>query len=391
MLCSISIESSAASYVNIGTSSQTITASLGTIYVSGDTDIENVPPNTSLGTLGYTTIWGTSESFYTNIDFTFMVPITNWNNGVEYRIASDTDFLRFFIPISIRDTSSVSYTIVSGDRTGAGTISVLPQSVSASFLGKEYTCTKDFIDFMCPVESSEISVLDNTVLAVKVHCLVYGRYTGPTYSPGVNSYSAYMKAYPKIDVRFGVPDAYTIGLFEYAGSNISNSDLEDQTQQITDKIDSTNDKIDSTNEKLDEANETSKGIFASITEFFGSFFKNLIDSVISLFVPSADEMGELFNQLNQFFSDRFGFLYAPFDYMIRLMQVFLSSTGGTSLTFPGFSIMGYEVWPDLTYDLSEDPLVGQICGYVRIGTGILLAGYFIMYLQNFFKERFGSG
>ncbi len=168
-------------------------------------------------------------------------------------------------------------------------------------------------------------------------------------------------------------------------------EIANNSKETNEKLDETNEKLGETNEKLDEANETSKGIFASITEFFGSFFKNLIDSVISLFVPSADEMGELFNQLNQFFSDRFGFLYAPFDYMIRLMQVFLSSTGGTSLTFPGFSIMGYEVWPDLTYDLSEDPLVGQICGYVRIGTGILLAGYFIMYLQNFFKERFGSG
>ena len=53
--------------------------------------------------------------------------------------------------------------------------------------------------------------------------------------------------------------------------------------------------------------------------------------------------------------------------------------------------MGEQVWPDMSYDLASDELVGTILGYVRTGTGILLAGYFIMYLQGFFKERFGSG
>ncbi len=154
---------------------------------------------------------------------------------------------------------------------------------------------------------------------------------------------------------------------------------------------SLSDKVDTMNDNVVEGVNTSKGILSKITDFFGSFFQNLINSVISLFVPSADEMSGLFDQLNQFFSDRFGFLYAPFDYMIQLLGVFTSSSGATGLTLPGFSIMGYEVWPDLTYDLASDDLVGEIFGYVRIGTGCLLAGYFIMFLQDFFKERFGSG
>lgn len=145
------------------------------------------------------------------------------------------------------------------------------------------------------------------------------------------------------------------------------------------------------NEIAEETKETTKGIFSSITDFFGNFFQNLIDTVVSIFVPSAEEMGDLFGQLNDFFSNTFGFLYAPFDYIIQLLGVFTSATGDTGLTFPGFSIMGYEVWPDITYDLSEDELVGTILGYVRTGTGILLAGWFIMYLQDFFKERFGKG
>lgn len=144
-------------------------------------------------------------------------------------------------------------------------------------------------------------------------------------------------------------------------------------------------------EQAKEQTETQKGIFASIKEFFAGFFQNLIDSVIGLFVPSTEEMGGLFDELNQFFSDTFGFLYAPFDYLFRLVGVFTSSTGSTGLTFPGFSIMGYEVWPDMTYDIANDPVAGKVLEYVRMGTGVLLAGWFIMYLQDFFKERFGSG
>ena len=150
-------------------------------------------------------------------------------------------------------------------------------------------------------------------------------------------------------------------------------------------------KLDSINGSINESTTVQKNIFSSITDFFGSFFQNIINAFVSLFVPSSEEMSGLFDQLNQFFSDRFGFLYAPFDYMIRLCKVFTSSTGSTSLTFPGFSIMGEQVWADQVYDLASDELVGTILGYVRTGTGILLAGYFIMFLQNFFKERFGTG
>lgn len=179
---------------------------------------------------------------------------------------------------------------------------------------------------------------------------------------------------------YSVKMSFTFKYRWYSDNIASSSDIQKNT-----------DAVEKGNDLQKEANETSKGIFASIKDFFGSFFSNLINSVISLFVPSSDEMSDLFDQLNQFFSDRFGFLYAPFDYMIRLCKVFTSSTGSTSLTFPGFSIMGEQVWADQTYDLASDELVGTILGYVRTGTGILLAGYFIMFLQNFFKERFGTG
>lgn len=179
-------------------------------------------------------------------------------------------------------------------------------------------------------------------------------------------------------------------LNDYEGTGYVFTDLGviSSEYEILERIDDTTTR---TQETMVEVDNTTKGIWQTIKDFFGSFFSNLIDSIIGLFIPSEEDMSGLFDQLNQFFSDTFGFLYAPFDYIIQFVDVFLTSDAGTGLVFPGFSIMGQEVWPDMEYDIASDPVAGQVLGYVRIGTGILLAGWFIMYLQDFFKERFGKG
>lgn len=144
-------------------------------------------------------------------------------------------------------------------------------------------------------------------------------------------------------------------------------------------------------EELKEQTETQKGIFQKISEFFGSFFQNLIDSIIHIFVPTKEEMSDLFDRLNNFFAETFGFLYYPFDFIIDAFNIFLEADSETGLTLPGFSIMGHEVWGDQTYDIASEPIVGTIFGYVRMGTGAMLAMWFVNYLRNFFDKRFGGG
>ena len=191
--------------------------------------------------------------------------------------------------------------------------------------------------------------------------------------------------------------ANTIGTEHYLTSgsvqvkyNVSNFNVRLFNNNIGGKLDDVKSAQEETTEAVKEVNETSKGIFASITDFFGSFFQNLLDTIMRFFVPSSSEMERAINELNTFFDDRFGFLYAPFNYFIQLCNALLTDSASTSLTFPGFSIMGYAVWPDQVYDLGSDPLVMSICGYVRIGTGVLLMGFFISYLQRFFDARFGN-
>lgn len=375
MLCSISIESRAAT-TNIGTGKVSTTVSASSFYFFDEGDLEYQEGEKYA--YGRFPVGGTH---FADVDFVYRLPIGVWNGDKSYAIPATADVLRFYSALSFSDATTYKCTATLGSSAGSGSADVQVQSVTLSIYGEEFSCANNLIDVLYPVKSRSASIGSSSV-TIKVHGRLTVHYNQP-YSPPSGSAGGYMLVSPKLTMSFGGSD-YTMRIYDYAGKGVSDTDITDQTKAITDKI-------TETNKKIEEGNKTTSNIFKSITDFFGSFFKNLINSVISLFVPTAAEMSGLFEQLNQFFSDRFGFLYAPFDYMIRLLGVFTSSTGSTGLTLPGFSIMGYEVWGDQTYDLASDPLVGKICEYVRTGTGILLAGYFIMYLQNFFKERFGSG
>lgn len=160
---------------------------------------------------------------------------------------------------------------------------------------------------------------------------------------------------------------------------------------IKESIEEGNQLQQESNDLQKEENETSKNIFSSMSDFFGGFFDNLINSIIGIFVPSSEELQGLFDRLNTFFSDTFGFLYYPFDFIIQAFNIFMDSDSSTGMTFPGFSIMGYEVWQDYTYDIGADEVAGTIFNYVRIGTGAILSMFFIGYLRNFFEKRFGGG
>mgnify|MGYP003293155396 CR=1 FL=1 len=165
------------------------------------------------------------------------------------------------------------------------------------------------------------------------------------------------------------------------------TELEDQTEELGD----INTELDNQTEELEEQTETQKGILSTISGFFGSFFDNLKNSVIGLFVPSKEEMGELFNRLNQFFSDTFGFLYYPFDVFVRFVEVITTSESEVVLTLPGFSIMGHTVWEDITYNFGRVTLLQNIGEYAKIGSGAIIVFAFINYLRNFFDKRFGGG
>lgn len=186
------------------------------------------------------------------------------------------------------------------------------------------------------------------------------------------------RVFPSINIS----DEYPL-IFTDLGESVYDSD-------ILKRIDETTTNTDRT---MKEVDETTKGIWGTIKEFFGGFFQNLIDSVIHLFVPTKEEMAELLGRLNDFFAEKFGFLYYPFEFMARLFDALTNFTSKpeTTITFPSFSIMGYQVWDDIKFDFNQYAVVVDILTNVRRVTGVFIVFSFINYLRDFFEKRFGGG
>lgn len=190
-------------------------------------------------------------------------------------------------------------------------------------------------------------------------------------------------AYSKKQYESSIVDSIENGNdLQQEGNNLQQegNDLQEESNKLQEE----------SNKLQEESNETQKGILNKVTDFFGSFFQNLIDSVLSIFVPNSETMGELFNELNEFFSDTFGFLYYPFELLIDFIDM-LTLDEEPALSLPSFEIMGHTVWEEQSIVLGGDSLVSEIFGYVRVGTGALLSFAFINYLRAFFDKRFGGG
>lgn len=117
-------------------------------------------------------------------------------------------------------------------------------------------------------------------------------------------------------------------------------ELKVEFQQSTDKIlqeqQKTQESIDKQTEAVKENTETNKNIFQKIGDIFNilnpfseNFFaykliELLLNALKSLFIPSDQFFSNYFSELNEWFSDRFGFLYYPFELFFNLCDRFLS-------------------------------------------------------------------
>lgn len=159
-------------------------------------------------------------------------------------------------------------------------------------------------------------------------------------------------------------------------------ELQNQTQEMEQQTE----EMQQQTEELKEQTNTQKGMLSKITEFFNGFFDNLVNSVIGLFVPSSEELGSIFQQFDDFFSRKFGFLYFPIDVLTDFVTIMAKDSNECSLTFPGFSVMGYTVWEPITYDLSENPIVMDVSSACQMVSGIAIIFWFIGYVDKKFNS-----
>ena len=101
----------------------------------------------------------------------------------------------------------------------------------------------------------------------------------------------------------------------------------------------THEKLDSLNETATTTSETTTSIFDSITDFFGSFFENIINALKSLFIPEDGYFTSWFDRLNTLLEQKLGMLYAPFGLVIDLLLAIMQAdTSEGGIPIPELSI-----------------------------------------------------
>lgn len=131
---------------------------------------------------------------------------------------------------------------------------------------------------------------------------------------------------------------------------------DDSTNQIVDNIGSMSNNISS---GLNNINETNKSIWETLKEvasFLNPFSENffvyklinlLIEGLKSLFIPADNFFSNYFTELKNWFSDRLGFLFYPFELIIDILNKILNINFGN----PTFSV------PDINEPFTDSKLI----------------------------------
>lgn len=118
---------------------------------------------------------------------------------------------------------------------------------------------------------------------------------------------------------------------ENEGNSFENV-INDSTSAIIDSNKETQNAINNQTQAIQENTETNKSIWETLKEvlsYINPFSENffvyklidlLIDGLKSLFIPSSDFFSTYFEDLRDWFSDRLGFLWTPFDVIIEILE-----------------------------------------------------------------------
>lgn len=156
---------------------------------------------------------------------------------------------------------------------------------------------------------------------------------------------------------------------------IANDDK--NTNQITQNAtQNAQDIIDNADENTDEV--------TSAIEDHGNF---IINGLKSLFIPSDEYFKEYFDDLYEWFSDRFGFLSFPLDLLVELVDLFANSSEvDCILTLPSFSISGYELWEDMSFNLTD--FLEEYFAFLLVAIRTVTSIYLIMSFVHLCERKY---
>lgn len=145
-----------------------------------------------------------------------------------------------------------------------------------------------------------------------------------------------------------------------------------------------NQHLDSIETSSESTASSSSGILSKVTEFFGSFFSNLI----GVFVPEDGYFSDWFTRLNTLLADKLGMLYAPFDLLIQVLTSILNADDSfVGIPFPGIEWDGQYLVEPFTFTFSSlGDVYSDLQGYVYFGTDVILLLAFFGLLQDKIKH-----
>lgn len=127
-------------------------------------------------------------------------------------------------------------------------------------------------------------------------------------------------------------------------------------------------------------------IIDNAIEEHGNF---IIEGLKRLFIPSDEFFKEYFDDLYNWFSDKFGFLTIPIDILVQILDVFTTSQKVDFIvTLPPLSIMGEEVWPQQSFNFTDfmEKDFAFLITAIQTGTSILLIMSFIDLCRKKYDE-----
>lgn len=129
-----------------------------------------------------------------------------------------------------------------------------------------------------------------------------------------------------------------------AGFAAGNAAQESVKQQIIDSTSQLQDSINSQTQTITDATEQQ-------TSAIGGFFENLLNGIMSLFIPSTEYFTQFFNDFNTWMEEHFGALYYPIALIVDVLQrlAALPVDQQPSITLPGVTIQGQKLWDETTY------------------------------------------
>lgn len=165
--------------------------------------------------------------------------------------------------------------------------------------------------------------------------------------------------------------------------SIKNISMGSDLQKIADQI--SNSTTEQTNDLISNANSNQEKTDQAIQKH-GNF---IIEGLKSLFIPSDEYFNAKFSDLNEFFKDRFGFLYTPIDLLVRFVNlIYGASDTFDGIPFPELSWDGHVLLAAQTvkFDILDIAAFKQVQKYLYFLTDVMMIGALVSLIHRKFEE-----